>query len=70
MPRSRLNEPAIRLGRKTDAVSLCSRGRGDVVFSDLGRRLQKNLDLAESTDAISVMTGGGALSFASTFRQS
>jgi hypothetical protein len=32
--------------------------------------LQKDLDLAEYTDAISVMNGGSALSSAVTFRQS
>jgi hypothetical protein len=44
-------------------------GAGDVVFPGLGRRLQRNLDLAEFTDVISVMKGGRALSVASTFRQ-
>ena len=60
MPCCRLNEPAIRCGRKTDAVSPCSRGRGDVVFPDLGCRLQKNLDLSDCTHVISVMNGGRA----------
>jgi hypothetical protein len=40
------------------------------LLPDFGRRLQKDLDLAEYTDAISAMNGGTALSFASTFRQS
>jgi len=33
MPRSRLNEPASRCGRKTDAVSLRRRSRGRDVVS-------------------------------------
>ncbi len=69
LPRSRLNERAIRCGRRPMRVALQS-GPGGTFLPDLGRRLQQNLDLAEYTDVIWVMNGARSFGFASTLRQS